>query len=255
MNTGTGNARETLPLDLSVVIPFFNEAESIEDVCREVGHVLPLSFASWEVVMVDDGSTDRTGSLMDGIADGDPRFRAIHLRPNSGQSAALEAGIMAARGALVGTLDGDGQNDPADLARVAAALAERGVDMMCGIRARRADSAARRIMSRIANRIRSRVLGDNIADVGCSLRVFRRECAQRVRFYRNAHRFFPALFLMQGYRVAEMPVSHRPRKKGVSKYGGGFRSRAFVGIVDLAGAWWLRRRALRYEATEHRSSA
>lgn len=246
------DARGAAPLRVSIVIPFYNEEACIEEVCREVGAVCDAHFDAWEVVMVDDGSTDATGRLADSIADRDGRFRSVHLHPNSGQSAALEAGIHAARAELVATLDGDGQNDPADIPRVIAAMRERGVDMMCGIRARRADNAARRIMSRIANRIRSRVLGDNIADVGCSLRVFRRACALRVRFYRNAHRFFPALFIMQGFRVAEMPVGHRPRSKGVSKYGGGFRSRAFVGVVDLAGAWWLRRRALRYEATEHR---
>ncbi len=236
----------------SVVIPFYNEEECIGDVCREAMDVLRRDFGSeWELVLVDDGSTDSTAGRMDRLADAHPNVRAIHIRPNSGQSAALEAGIRAARGGLVGTLDGDGQNDPADLLRIATALRHRGVDMMCGVRARRADSIARRIMSRVANRLRSRVLRDGITDVGCSLRVFRRRRALRVRFFRNAHRFFPALFIMQGFRVAEMPVGHRPRSKGVSKYGGGFRSRAFVGTLDLAGTWWLRQRALRYRMTEH----
>lgn len=236
---------------LSVVIPFYNEQESILDVCLEVEQVLSRAYgADWEIVMVDDGSTDSTGEKMDKLAAGRRGFRAIQLRPNSGQSAALEAGIRAARGRLVATLDGDGQNDPSDLPRLVELMRQRGVDMMCGIRARRADSLARRVMSRVANRIRAAVLHDEITDVGCSLRVFRRDRALRVRFFRNAHRFFPALFIMQGFKVAEMPVGHRPRKRGTSKYGGGFRSRAVVGLVDLAGVWWLRRRALRYHATE-----
>ncbi len=237
---------------LSVVIPFHNEADCLVDVCEEVNEVLSRVLnRSWELVMVDDGSEDSTPKLIDHLSDRNPHFRAIHLFPNSGQSAALEAGFRAARGKIVGTLDGDGQNDPADIPELIAEMERRKVDMMCGIRARRADSWARKAMSRVANRIRSHVLQDNITDVGCSMRVFRRSCMKRVRFYRNAHRFFPALFIMAGFKVAEAPVRHRPRLKGESKYGGGFRSRALVGVLDLFGNWWLRKRALRYGMIEH----
>ena len=233
---------------LSVVIPFYNEEDCLERVCLEVKEVLtPLLPGDWQLIMVDDGSGDRTPELIDRLAEEHEEFAALHLQPNSGQSAALEAGFAAARGELVATLDGDGQNDPTDLAALLKEMARLQVDMMCGIRRHRADTWVRRISSRIANRVRAALLHDNISDVGCSIRIFRRRCLDRIRFFRNAHRFFPALFQMAGYTVAEMPVNHRPRFKGVSKYGGGIQSRLWVGLADLAGVYWLRKRALRYQ--------
>jgi len=237
---------------LSIVIPFRNEEENVEAVCGEVERALAQAFeGAWELILVDDGSTDATAGLVDALRDRRPNYRALHLSPNGGQSAALQAGFLAARGTFVATLDGDGQNDPRDLVPLLRELQRRRVHMMCGVRARRADSRSRRIMSRAANRIRSAVLRDGITDVGCSLRVFRRSCLRRVILYRNAHRFLPALFQFAGFRVAEMPVAHRPRMRGKSKYGGGFRSRAFVGLVDLLGAWWLGRRRFRHRVREH----
>lgn len=237
--------------DLSVVIPFYNEEASVHAVCEEVREVLSSAGGlSWELVMVDDGSRDQTPQIMAGLTEKYPNFRALHLYPNSGQSAALEAGFEAARGEFIATLDGDGQNDPRDIVRLLAALKERRVDMMCGIRQRRADNLIRRVSSRIANRVRSAVLGDHITDVGCSLRIFRRDRIRRVRFFRNAHRFFPALFIMAGFTVAEMPVSHRARQHGTSKYGGGINSRLWVGLADLAGVFWLKKRSLTYTVRE-----
>jgi dolichol-phosphate mannosyltransferase len=239
---------DTHHLILSVVVPFFDEEESIQNVCEELRQVLSSECdLTWELIMVDDGSKDRTPQLMDGLACRYENFHAVHLKPNSGQSAALEAGFEAACGEFIATLDGDGQNDPRDIPRLLNVLKAEGLDMICGIRQRRADNSLRRISSLIANRIRSTVLKDNITDVGCSLRVFRRECMKRVRFFRNAHRFFPALFIMAGFTVAETPVNHRPRESGTSKYGVGINSRLWVGIADLAGVYWLRKRALRYK--------
>jgi glycosyltransferase involved in cell wall biosynthesis len=236
---------------LSVVIPFFDEEESIENVCEELRQVLAYERdLTWELIMVDDGSKDRTPQLMDDLAIKHENFRALHLKPNSGQSAALEAGFEEALGEFIATLDGDGQNDPRDILRLLNQVKARRVDMICGVRQRRADNFIRRMSSRIANRVRSAVLKDNITDVGCSLRVFRRECMKRVRFFRNAHRFFPALFIMAGFTVTETPVNHRPREVGRSKYGGGINSRLWVGIADLAGVFWLRKRALRYIVTK-----
>jgi dolichol-phosphate mannosyltransferase len=236
---------------LSVVIPFYNEAESIVEVCEEVKAVLADTVeGGWELVMVNDGSRDRTGELMADLVKKHENFRGVTLHPNSGQSAALEAGFRAARGRMIATLDGDGQNDPRDIPRVLAELQKRKVDMMCGIRARRADNWVRRMSSRIANRTRARVLGDNISDVGCSLRVFRRAAALQIGYFRNFHRYFPALFQMRGFRVAEMPVNHRARQHGTSKYGGGINSRLWVGIADLLGVYWLKKRALKYRTTE-----
>jgi dolichol-phosphate mannosyltransferase len=233
---------------LTVVIPFYNEEDCLEAVCLEVKQVLTTLLPdNWQMVMVDDGSEDGTSELVDRLAEEHREFSALHLLPNSGQSAALEAGFAAAKGELIATLDGDGQNDPRDLAVLLEELARLQVDMMCGIRKDRADAWIRRISSRIANRIRSALLQDNITDVGCSIRVFRRQCLDRIRFFRNAHRFFPALFQMAGFTVAETPVNHRPRIKGTSKYGGGIQSRLWVGLADLAGVYWLKKRALRYQ--------
>ncbi|HON38733.1 MAG: glycosyltransferase family 2 protein [Desulfomonilia bacterium] len=238
---------------LSVVMPFYNEEECIEEVVSEVGEVLAEQAGLvWELILVDDGSTDRTPEILDSLELKGGSVRVVHLWPNSGQSAALEAGFAAACGELVATLDGDGQNDPRDILRLKDELEARRVDMMCGIRRKRADNMIRRVSSVIANRIRSGVLKDNITDVGCSVRVFRRECLGKVRFFRNAHRFFPALFIMAGYRVAEMPVNHRARLKGTSKYGRGINSRLWAGIVDLAGVAWLRMRSLKYTVRETR---
>ncbi len=237
---------------LSVVIPFYNEEESIKLVCEEVRQVLAsLPELDWELVMVDDGSNDRTPELMDELTRMNENFRTLHLHPNSGQSAALEAGFDAARGEYIATLDGDGQNDPRDIPRILALLEEKKCDMVCGIRQKRLDHFIRRISSRIANRVRSAVLDDHITDVGCSMRIFRHACMKRVKFFRNAHRFFPALFIMAGFKVMETPVSHRPREHGRSKYGGiGINSRLWVGLADLFGVFWLKKRALVYTVTE-----
>ncbi len=238
---------------LSVVIPFYNEAESIEMVCTEAGEVLSsVADLSWELIMVDDCSTDGTAAIMDGLVEKNERFIAVHIQPHSGQSAALEAGFANASGVYIATLDGDGQNDPRDIPILLDEIMRRGVDMLCGVRRRRADNLVRRVSSTIANRVRSSVLKDNITDVGCSIRVFRRDCLKRVRFFRNAHRFFPALFIIAGYSVAETPVSHRPRLRGSSKYGGGINSRLWAGIADLAGVAWLRMRTLKYTVREDR---
>ena len=232
---------------LSVVIPFYNEEECLESVCEEVKAVLQrLLPGDWQMVLVDDCSTDQTPTLIDRLAAEDAAIIGLHLQPNSGQSAALEAGFAGASGELIATLDGDGQNDPQDIETLLEEMQRRQVDMMCGIRRRRADNWVRKLSSRIANRVRSAVLRDNITDVGCSLRIFRRDCLQHIRFFRNAHRFFPALFQMMGYSVAETEVNHRPRLKGSSKYGGGINSRLWVGLADLAGVYWLRKRALLY---------
>ncbi|MEJ2031712.1 MAG: glycosyltransferase family 2 protein [Deltaproteobacteria bacterium] len=236
---------------LSVVIPFYNEADCLEATCLEVRQVLNDRFAGeWELIMVDDGSDDATPGLLDALARQFPELRAIHLIPHSGQSAGLEAGFVAARGELIATMDGDGQNDPHDLLPMIEEMEKRGVDMMCGIRANRADNTIRKLSSRIANRVRARLLKDDIRDVGCSIRVFRCRCLDRLRFFRNAHRFFPALVQMAGFRVAEMKVRHRPRFKGKSKYGGGVNSRLWVGLADLWGVYWLRRRVFHYTAEE-----
>jgi len=236
---------------LSVVVPFFNEEACVSKVAEELVEVLSaIKDWNWEIILVNDGSTDATPTEMNALALHDNRIRAIHLHPNSGQSAALEAGFSVARGDIVAVLDGDGQNDPQDIPSLIDTLLTGKFDMVCGIRKKREDSIIRKLSSRIANRIRSAVLGDSISDVGCSIRVFRRCCLLRIPFFRNAHRFFPALMLRAGYRVTEIPVNHRPRFSGTSKYGRGIQSRLWVGIVDLCGVFWLMKRRLIYQITE-----
>lgn len=245
----------TSPIDrttphLSLVIPFYNESSCLDCVCDELNQVLSENASivpTWECILVDDGSQDRTGQMIEDWAARHAHFRVVHITPNSGQSAALQAGFQAARGLYVGTMDGDGQNDPRDLPLLLDEMQQRQVDMMCGIRTRRADSVIRRVSSRIANGVRRFILRDGITDVGCAIRVFRRDCLAHVPFFRNAHRFFPALVMAAGYRVAETTVRHRPRLKGTSKYGTGINNRLWVGLADLAGVYWLRRRALPYQ--------
>ena len=245
----------TSPIDLtsphlSLVIPFYNESSCLDCVCDELHQVLSENASivpTWECILVDDGSQDRTGQMIEDWAARHTHFRVVHITPNSGQSAALQAGFQAARGLYVGTMDGDGQNDPRDLPLLLDELQQRQVDMMCGIRTRRADNVIRKVSSRIANGVRRFILRDGITDVGCAIRIFRRDCLAHVPFFRNAHRFFPALVMAAGYCVAETTVRHRPRLKGTSKYGTGINNRLWVGLADLAGVYWLRRRALPYQ--------
>jgi dolichol-phosphate mannosyltransferase len=228
----------------------------VDRVCQELVQVLAEEtdcIPTWEGILVNDGSQDRTGHLIDAWTQQGP-FRTVHINPNSGQSAALAAGFKAARGTYIGTMDGDGQNEPRDLPILLAELQARNIDMMCGIRQRRADGFVRKASSRIANGVRRAILHDGISDVGCSMRVFRRACLERVTFFRNAHRFFPALVMAAGYQVAETPVRHRPRHMGTSKYGAGINSRLWVGLADLAGVAWLTRRTLRYQVSETRET-
>ena len=236
---------------ISIIIPFYNEEECIESVCDEVFDAINKMYSiPCEVIVVNDGSNDNTSSLMNELVSKYKCFQVVHLTSNKGQSAALAAGINVSHGKVVATLDGDGQNDPYDLKLLLDEMKKRQVDMICGIRTKRADNMIRKISSRIANKIRATILKDNITDVGCSIRIFKRSCFDRIHFFRNAHRFLPALFIMSGYSVAETPVNHRPRIKGSSKYGHGIYSRLFAGIADLAGVYWLSKRNLNYNACE-----
>jgi len=238
-------------VDISVVVPFLNEQECVEAVCAEIMEVLaPIFGDRWEFIAVDDGSDDETGDVLERAAEGHTFMHVIRSQERSGQSAALKLGFMSARGEFIGTLDGDGQNDPRDLPRLLEEIKRRGVHMVSGIRVNRRDSWVRRMSGRVANRVRSSILKDNTSDVGCAVRVLKRQCLEDIHLFRNFHRFFPALFVMNGYSVAEVPVNHRPRFSGTSKYGGGIRSRLWVGLADLAGVYWLSRRVIRPRVAE-----
>jgi glycosyltransferase involved in cell wall biosynthesis len=232
--------------DLSVVIPVYNERDNLEPLMAELRAALAATGRSHEIVLVDDGSADGSGEWIAAEAQRDPGVRAVRLEKNSGQSTALAVGIGRARGDVVVTLDADLQNDPADLSRVLAALEH--ADVVSGIRARRQDTWVRKVSSRIANATRRAWLGDSITDIGCSFKAYRRETLEGLPFFVNAHRFLPALCEFRGARLAEVPLSHRARRAGVSKYGVG--NRLWRGLYDLIGVRWLKARLLRYRIRE-----
>jgi dolichol-phosphate mannosyltransferase len=231
---------ETQP-DLSVVIPVYNEAGNVAPLAAEVKASLAGRLA-YELIFVDDGSSDSTAAELAQLARNDAAVRPVRHKGNFGQSAAILSGVRAARAAFVVTLDGDMQNDPADIMKLHAALTEPRIGMVSGIRLARHDTWLRRVSSRIANGVRNLALRDGAVDTGCGLKLFRREAFLALPRFDHMHRFLPALMQRDGWRVHYVPVAHRPRAKGVSKYG--MLDRLGVGIVDLLGAMWLRRRAL-----------
>jgi dolichol-phosphate mannosyltransferase len=235
-------------LDLSVVIPVYNEEENLPLLWPELRSVLDLLGLQFEVLFIDDGSRDRSAEIVRGFRDADPRVRLIRLKANSGETAATDAGFKAARGRTVVTMDGDLQNDPADIPRLLAQLDRW--DAVCGWRVNRGDgdSLVRRVSSRVGNRVRNWVSDERIEDSGCTFRAFRRECLRGLTLYRGFHRFIPTLLRLRGYRVMEMPVAHRPRRFGRSKYG--VMNRAFVALVDVLVVRWMKSRRLRYEVAE-----
>jgi len=227
---------------LTAVVPAYNEVESLPQLLRELRTALDATGRTWELVLVDDGSTDGSGELLQAEAARDARLVVLRFVKNAGQSAALAAGLARARGDAVVTLDADLQNDPADIPNLLAALA--GADVVSGVRAKRHDSWIRLVSSRIANATRRAVLGDQVTDIGCSLKAYRREVLEGLPMFVGVHRFLPALCGFRGARVVEVHVHHRPRTLGVSKYGMG--NRLWRGIHDLIGVSWLKVRLLRY---------
>ncbi len=225
---------------VSVVVPLYNEEENVPILQRELAAA--LAGLDYEIVFVDDGSTDRT---RDKIAlDPEGRVRVLAFEKNAGQSAAMYAGLHAARGRAVALLDGDLQNDPADIPRLLARLENGEADLVCGYRAKRKDTVVKKITSRVANFVRSRFTRDGVRDTGCTLKAMRRECVRALVPFVGMHRFIPALVKGAGYRLAEMPVNHRARQYGVSKYGLG--NRAVRATVDMFGVRWLLSRQLDY---------
>jgi glycosyltransferase involved in cell wall biosynthesis len=234
--------------DLSVVIPVYNEEASLPPLWSELREVLERLDLAYEIVFVDDGSRDRSAEIIRSFREADRRVRLVRLKTNGGETAATDAGFKAARGARVVVMDADLQNDPGDIPMLLAHLDQW--DAVTGWRVDRAagDSLVRRASSRIANRIRNWVSDETIQDSGCTFRAFRRECLRGLVLYRGFHRFIPSLLRMRGYRVLEVPVRHRPRRFGRSKYG--VLNRAFVAFVDLLVIRWMNARLLRYEVVE-----
>jgi glycosyltransferase involved in cell wall biosynthesis len=235
-------------VDLSVVIPVYNEAENLPPLWAELRPVLEKLGLTFEVVFVDDGSGDGSAEIVRALRERDRRIRLVRLKANAGETAATDAGFRAARGRWVVTMDADLQNDPADIPRLLAHL--DGWDAVTGWRVNRGagDSWLRRVSSRVANRVRNWLSEETIQDSGCTFRAFRRECLRDLTLYRGFHRFVPTLLRMRGYRVLEIPVNHRPRRFGRSKYG--VWNRAAHAFADLLVVRWMKRRMLRYEVVE-----
>ena len=229
-------------MDLSVVIPVKNEAENIAPLAGEIRAALD-GLVEYEILFVDDGSNDATGAEVSRLAARMPQVRLLHHARNCGQSAAIRTGVRAARAACIATLDGDGQNDPADIPalwRLARQAPANPPMMIAGYRERRQDSWSKRLASGVANAVRGRLLRDRTPDTGCGLKLFPRSLFLDLPYFDHMHRFLPALVLREGGVVRSVPVNHRPRRQGVSKYG--VLDRLGVGIVDLFGVMWLQRR-------------
>ncbi len=230
----------------SIVIPVHNEAENLPPLLHELNEVMESLSHPWELLIVDDASNDATWPMLVQQRLSLPQLRGIRLLHRSGQSAALSAGFKEARGDIVITLDGDGQNDPHDIPLLLAALPD--VDCVTGRRMCREDPWTKRVVSSCANGLRRWLLGDAIQDTGCSLKVFRRHCLANLPLFKGMHRFLPSLLIIDGYRVKEVPVSHRPRHTGTSNYS--IFNRGFSTINDLLAVWWMKRRHIHIEISQ-----
>jgi dolichol-phosphate mannosyltransferase len=230
----------------SVVVPFYNEAETAAFLIAEIESAMESLGEPWELLLVNDGSRDATGEILQQAAGSNANFCYLRLPKNRGQAAALAVGLERARGRFVVTLDGDGQNDPADIPALLPLL--NSADMVVGIRARRRDSWLRRAMSKFANAIRSRFLDDRMQDSGCALKVFRREVVPVLLPLKTLYSFMPAMARAGGFRLAELPVNHRPRHGGKSSYG--FVAFLWKPAIDLVGIWWFRKRSFALRGVE-----
>jgi glycosyltransferase involved in cell wall biosynthesis len=233
---------------LSLVVPAYNERDNLAPLLAEIAAALDGSVRQYEVIVVDDGSTDGSVEVLKALQPRYPQLRVIVFERNAGQTAAFAAGFRAARAPVVVTLDADLQNDPADIPRLLETLERTGATAVAGYRATRRDTPWKRLQSRIANGVRNRLNGEVIRDTGCSLKAFRTDAVRSVPLFTGMHRFLPTLIKMQGGTVTEVPVSHRPRKHGVTKYG--MWNRVWRSLMDAFAVRWMQRRALRYRIRE-----
>jgi dolichol-phosphate mannosyltransferase len=236
-------------VQLSVVIPVRNEAQNVLPLLAEI-HAALDGRADFEIIYIDDGSTDATPARLAEAMRKYPRLRVLSHRESCGQSTALMSGFRAARGEWIATLDGDGQNDPADIPKLIAARdgAAADLQLVAGYRKKRQDTQIKRLSSRIANSVRASLLGDATPDTGCGLKLILRAAVLELPFFDHMHRFLPALVQRNGGTTISVEVNHRPRTRGVSNYG--LFDRLWIGIVDLFGVMWLQRRARRPVVTE-----
>jgi len=233
-------------IEISVVVPVFNEEESLPLLIPPLVDVLNRLNRSYELLFIDDGSSDRSCKILNEMVSKHPYLRILRFKENRGSSAALVAGVSAARGGWIVTLDSDLQNDPADIPKLLGYLDR--YDMVAGWRQKRKDPWLRRISTKIANAVRNRLSGEKINDSVCPLRAFKKECFKDIPKFNGMHRFLPTLMKMEGYRVIEVPVSHHPRRFGRSKYN--IRNRMVRSFIDLLAVRWMKSRLIHYEIEE-----
>ena len=233
---------------LSVVAPAYNEAENLPQLISESAEACRRIGKSWEIIIANDGSDDGTSAVLDKLMAEVPQLRVLDMQERSGQSAALDAALRAARGRYIATLDSDLQNDPADIPRLLRLIEDDECDCVNGWRRDRKDTGLRRIVSRYGNRYRNWMTRETIRDSGCGLKVFRRECIGRMKLFDGGHRFFATLVRMDGWRVREVAVHHRPRRAGTGKYG--FWDRFFKVLCDAAAVRWMLNRTVVWKARE-----
>ena len=227
--------------DISIIIPVKDEEKNISSLAEEIEMNMEATSWSWECLWIDDGSTDQTAAALEQIAARDARHQFLILSRNYGQSAALYTGFCHSNGKVLVTMDGDGQNDPSDIPVLVNHLLDNDLDAVNGWREKRRDSFVRKASSSIANAFRNWLTKDQVKDVGCSMRAFRHPCVERVPLFKGMHRFLPTLFRIAGYqRIIEVPVKHRPRRHGYTKYG--VHNRLWVGIIDCLAVRWMKAR-------------
>jgi len=231
-----------MTIKYTVVVPLKNEEDNILDLINELEPIMQGLAAPWELICIDDGSTDNTLNILTETAQEKSYLRVLVFDRNYGQSCAFDAGFKNARGEWVITLDGDRQNDPNDIPKLLTVTPN--YDLICGYRFNRRDPWHKKITSRLANFVRSRFCRDEMKDTGCSLKVYRSTCLKHIKMYKGMHRFLPALFKIEGFRVAEVPVNHRERTKGQTKYN--FFNRSFNTIADMVAVRWMAKRHVNY---------
>lgn len=237
---------ENKKVEISVVVPVYNEAENLPILVPQIHEVLEGLGRVYEMIFVDDGSTDRSRAMLKEMVNQYPQIRILGFKKNCGETAAVTAGLKEARGEIIITMDADLQNDPRDIPRMLEYLKD--YDMVTGWRQKRNDPWIKRITSRIANKIRNWLSGEMIKDSGCTFRAYKRECLQNLKLYKGMHRFMPTLVKMEGFRVIEIPITHHPRRFGKSKYT--TLNRMWSAFIDLLAVKWMKTRHIHYEIEE-----
>lgn len=231
-----------MELKYSVVIPLKNEEDNVADLINELEPIMMGLNEPWELICINDGSTDNTLKVLQNFLNEKNYLKIVNFTKNYGQSSAFDAGFKTAKGEFVITLDGDRQNDPSDIPKLIGCM--NSADLACGHRVNRKDPISKKITSRLANLVRSFLCEDGVHDTGCSLKVYRSNCLKKIKMFNGMHRFLPALFKMEGFKITEVPVNHRERTKGVTKYN--FLNRSFNTISDMLAVRWMKKRILNY---------